>query len=103
MAGVLDAPVNAHFEHILEVGVDEMSWDDVDSPRETSFWPSVDEVRAYRRTVREVVLDVIRTHPALDAPIADAEPTWTNAQTRRGFRGLFRETHYRQKRCAASL
>ncbi len=28
VAGVLDKPVNAYFESIFEVGVDEMLWDD---------------------------------------------------------------------------
>ena len=29
VAGVLDKPVNAYFESIFEVGVDEMLWDDM--------------------------------------------------------------------------
>lgn len=29
VAGVLDRPVNAYFESIFEVGVDEMLWDDM--------------------------------------------------------------------------
>ena len=41
--------INSKLEAICAVGVDEMSWDDLDS--EHYDWPSVDEVRNYRQEV----------------------------------------------------
>ena len=38
---------------MFAVGVDEMSWDDLNDAHYD--WPSVDEVREYRKQVREVV------------------------------------------------
>lgn len=57
VAGLVDSPVNTHFEALLEVGVDENSWDDL-STDETE-WPELDEVHAYRAKVYTVVSDVI--------------------------------------------
>ncbi len=53
LAGLLQDRINAPFESVFAVGVDEMSWDDLD---ETHYvWPAVAEVMAYRNQVREVV------------------------------------------------
>ena len=53
LAGLIDERVNPRFESIFAVGVDEMSWDDLD---ERNYdWPTVAEVRAYRSQVRTVV------------------------------------------------
>lgn len=64
VAGVLDAPVNAYFESIFEVGVDEMLWDDMH--KNDMVWPTVAEVLAYRRAVYKTVSEVIATHPSLE-------------------------------------
>ncbi len=48
-SGVLDRGINPQFEALFEMGVDEMSWDDLSQSR--SDWPSVAEVQAYRREV----------------------------------------------------
>jgi 5-histidylcysteine sulfoxide synthase len=64
VAGVLDGPVNAHFEEIFEVGVDEMSWDDMSKNEMT--WPSLEAVIEYRRSVHDLIVELIKTHPALD-------------------------------------
>jgi hypothetical protein len=64
VAGVLDKPVNAYFESIFEVGVDEMLWDDM-LMREM-LWPTVREVHEYRKQVYKTVVDVIENHPSLD-------------------------------------
>jgi len=73
LAGLLDKRINARFESIFAVGVDEMSWDDLD---ETHYdWPRVDEVKAYRALVREAVDRVIQTAP-LSLPIAWDNPWW---------------------------
>lgn len=65
--------VNPAFESMFAIGVDEMSWDDLD---ERNYdWPSVDEVRQYRDQVREVVNTVIDTMP-LSLPITQSDPAW---------------------------
>ncbi|MCK9269931.1 MAG: 5-histidylcysteine sulfoxide synthase [Bacteroidales bacterium] len=74
LARLLDKRVNARFESIFAIGVDEMSWDDLD---ETHYeWPSVAEVRRYRKEVRQVVEELIATLP-LEMPITWTHPWWT--------------------------
>eukprot|EP00924_Labyrinthula_sp_SR-Ha-C_P012019 snap_masked-scaffold_26-processed-gene-2.32-mRNA-1 protein AED:0.00 eAED:0.00 QI:0/-1/0/1/-1/1/1/0/840 len=57
VAKLLPHGIDAHFEDIFEVGVDEMRWDDIST--ESKDWPSVREVRDYRveayKTVRRVI------------------------------------------------
>jgi len=43
---IIDKRINPRFESIFAIGVDEMSWDDLDEAHYD--WPSVEEVRAYR-------------------------------------------------------
>mmetsp|Transcript_148704 Transcript_148704/g.386633 ORF Transcript_148704/g.386633 Transcript_148704/m.386633 type:complete len:917 (+) Transcript_148704:94-2844(+) len=74
VAGVLDGPVNAYFESIFEVGVDEMLWDDMH--KNDMVWPTVDEVHAYRKEVYKVMCNVIATHPALDDSDGPITVTW---------------------------
>ncbi len=57
VAGLIDKPINAHFESIFETGVDEMSWDDLSKNK--MKWPSVEEVHSYRKQVYELVSKVI--------------------------------------------
>lgn len=49
--------INKKLESVCAVGVDEMSWDDLNS--ENYDWPSVDEVRIYRQQVYSLVNDLI--------------------------------------------
>ena len=63
VSGVLDKPVNAYFESIFEVGVDEMLWDDMH--KNDMLWPTVAEVHEYRKQVYNTVVDAIETHEAL--------------------------------------
>ncbi|MCG6932477.1 MAG: 5-histidylcysteine sulfoxide synthase [Gallionella sp.] len=65
--------INPEFEAMFAVGVDEMSWDDLDEARYD--WPSVGEVREYRKRVREVVDNLIQTIP-LALPINWDHPWW---------------------------
>jgi len=64
VSGVLDGPVNAYFESIFEVGVDEMLWDDMH--KNDMLWPAVSEVFEYRKDVYNTVVDAIMNHPSLD-------------------------------------
>src|SRR5699024_6958129 len=57
LARLLDARLEEHMESIFAVGVDEMSWDDLDDAHYD--WPSVADVQAYRDKVRAQVLDII--------------------------------------------
>jgi len=65
--------VNSRLEAICAVGVDEMSWDDLNS--EHYDWPSVDEVRIYRKQVYDLVLDLI-DNMELSLPITQDSLAW---------------------------
>jgi hypothetical protein len=56
--------VNAYFESIFEIGVDEMLWDDMH--KNDMLWPTVSEVHECRKQVYEPVANAIMTHPSLD-------------------------------------
>ncbi len=70
---IIDQRVNPRFESIFAIGVDEMSWDDLNEAHYD--WPSMDEVRAYRGTVRTLVDDLIKTMP-MTFPIGWDHPFW---------------------------
>nr|CCC89865.1 conserved hypothetical protein [Trypanosoma congolense IL3000] len=56
-AAGLSARINPRFEETFAVGVDEMSWDDLNEGHYD--WPSVEEVTEYRRAVRRHLDDMI--------------------------------------------
>jgi hypothetical protein len=65
---------NAKIEAMVAIGVDEMSWDDLD---ETHYnWPSIAELRAYRQQVKTQVIQFIQEMP-LELPISWGSPAWT--------------------------
>lgn len=49
--------INPLFESMFAIGVDEMSWDDLNDAHYD--WPSVDEVRIYRNQVKQSILALI--------------------------------------------
>jgi hypothetical protein len=61
LAGILKGSVHSYFESIFEVGVDEMSWDDMS--KNEMKWPEIAEVRDYRRQVFELVKVIIFEAP----------------------------------------
>ena len=73
MAKITNQRTNPRFESIFAVGVDEMSWDDLDAAHYD--WPTLAEVKAYRDTVRSVVDEALRTMP-LTMPIHWDHPFW---------------------------
>ena len=80
LAGLMSAPIDAHYEVLFETGVDEMSWDDLS--QSVTQWPAVAEVRAYRAKVYAAVKDLIQTHPGLASghdPILEDSPLWALA------------------------
>ena len=70
---VIQERINPEFESIFAVGVDEMSWDDIESTHYK--WPSVDALRVYRQRVKELVLQLIDALP-LSLPIDFESPLW---------------------------
>jgi 5-histidylcysteine sulfoxide synthase/putative 4-mercaptohistidine N1-methyltranferase len=72
-AKILDQRIHPKYESLFAIGVDEMSWDDLNDAHYD--WPSVDQMAAYRDKVREAVDRVIRTIP-LNMPITWNTPAW---------------------------
>jgi 5-histidylcysteine sulfoxide synthase len=73
LAGLISERINPRFESMFAVGVDEMSWDDLN---EANYeWPAVQAVRDYRNAVRRVVDRVIHDAP-LTTPIGWSKPWW---------------------------
>lgn len=73
LANLLDARIDPKLESQCAVGVDEMSWDDLD---DTHYdWPAVETVRAYRTKVRSAVDGLIDRLP-LTLPIGWDSPWW---------------------------
>lgn len=59
LAKVINERLNPRFESLFAVGVDEMSWDDLNDAHYD--WPTVAEVREYRRQVKTLMVDLIKT------------------------------------------
>ncbi len=73
IARVISRRINPLFESMFAVGVDEMSWDDLN---EANYdWPTPQEVKAYRDQVRVLIDDLIKTLP-LNLPITWESPWW---------------------------
>lgn len=65
--------VNPAFESIFAIGVDEMSWDDLD---DTHYdWPKFQDVVQFREEVKNVVIKFIEETP-LSLPIGWDSPLW---------------------------
>ncbi|WP_319381266.1 5-histidylcysteine sulfoxide synthase [Thiomicrorhabdus sp.] len=73
IAKLLPERVNPKFESMFAIGVDEMSWDDLNDAHYA--WPSVDEVRAYRKQVQAAVNEFIDT-VEFSFPIDWNSPLW---------------------------
>ncbi|WP_313565469.1 5-histidylcysteine sulfoxide synthase [Acinetobacter sp.] len=74
LSKLISERVNPHFESIFAIGVDEMSWDDLDEVHYD--WPSVQEVRDYRHQVRALILNILE-HAPLTLPLNWQNPWWT--------------------------
>jgi len=70
---IIENRLNANFESIFAIGVDEMMWDDTDTKRYS--WPAVQDVREYRDEVRTLVDNLIDTLP-LTLPITKDSSMW---------------------------
>jgi len=73
LARLLTNRINPRIESVCAVGVDEMSWDDLNSNHYD--WPSVSEVRDYRDAVR-VAIDRLISEMPLTLPIDFNSAFW---------------------------
>ena len=74
LSGLVEQRINPQFESMFAIGVDEMSWDDLNEMHYD--WPVVSEVKAYRKQVKKIINELINTAP-LTLPIDWQNPWWT--------------------------
>ena len=65
--------VDPSLESLFAIGVDEMSWDDLNDDHHD--WPEVARVRAYRDRVRQLVGDYIKA-ASFSLPVGRKSPLW---------------------------
>lgn len=70
---VIDTRIDPHLESMFAIGVDEMSWDDMQ--QEHYRWPTVSQAKAYREAVKTKIVHLIQTQP-LTLPITWDDPFW---------------------------
>ncbi|MGB4467291.1 MAG: 5-histidylcysteine sulfoxide synthase [Azovibrio sp.] len=73
LAGLVQARIDPRLESMFAIGVDEMSWDDLDEAHYD--WPTVAQVQAYRDEVRTTLDGIIR-HAPLTLPLDWNNPWW---------------------------
>mgnify|MGYP000932203486 CR=1 FL=1 len=73
VAGIITERIDPHIEFTCAIGVDEMSWDDLNPAHYQ--WPTVAEVREYRVKVRALIDDLIMSKD-LQLPITWESPFW---------------------------
>ena len=73
LAKIIDERIDPVLESIFAVGVDEMSWDDLNETHYT--WPTLTETQSYRDKVYALVSALIDSLP-LDLPIGFDSPWW---------------------------
>eukprot|EP01116_Phalansterium_solitarium_P011028 TRINITY_DN2663_c0_g1_i2.p1 TRINITY_DN2663_c0_g1~~TRINITY_DN2663_c0_g1_i2.p1 ORF type:complete len:756 (-),score=182.84 TRINITY_DN2663_c0_g1_i2:466-2733(-) len=66
--------VNPHFESLFAVGVDEMSWDDMDEDR--YVWPPMNEVWEFRKNVHKQIVDIITDPARMQIPVPEGINCW---------------------------
>ncbi len=73
LAKMIDERIDPELESIFAVGVDEMSWDDLNDKHYD--WPSLEETQYYRDRVYAIVNDTI-DKLSLELPITEDSPWW---------------------------
>lgn len=73
LAKIINDRVDPKLESTFAVGVDEMSWDDLNEKHYE--WPTVAQTQEYRNRVYDVVNEVIDQLP-LELPITEDSPWW---------------------------
>ena len=74
LAGLIEQRIDPKLESMFAIGVDEMSWDDLDDAHYD--WPTAVEVKAYRQKLKQAINKIIITAP-LVLPIDWQNPWWT--------------------------
>lgn len=74
IAGIISERINPGYESMFAVGVDEMSWDDLNEAHYD--WPQPEQVKAYRDQVRSLVDRLISKLPAPQGGITWDSPWW---------------------------
>ena len=70
---LIEDNIDEHIESMMAIGVDEMSWDDLNAANYD--WPPVADVYHYRDQVKDLVLGLI-DHLPLSLPIDWQDPFW---------------------------
>ena len=73
LAGVIEKRINPDFESMFAIGVDEMTWDDLNEKHYQ--WAEVSEVRDYRVAVKNLITQLIKTLP-MTLPLTQNSPWW---------------------------
>lgn len=73
LGNFINQRISEKFESMFAVGVDEMSWDDLNDNHYD--WPSVENVRQYRSKVRKQI-DQLIANMSLDLPITQDSLAW---------------------------
>lgn len=73
VAKIINYRVDKQIESMFAIGVDEMSWDDLNE--DNYDWPSVEAVYDYRNKVRKIVDELIANLP-LEIPVKWEDPFW---------------------------
>ena len=73
LANIIKQRINPEYESIFAIGVDEMSWDDLNHKHYS--WPTYEQTKAYRDGVKEIVLDLI-DNLEFTLPINWDSPMW---------------------------
>ncbi len=73
LAKIISQRIDPRLESIFAVGVDEMSWDDLDERHYS--WPTLQETQRYRDRLKSIINQLIDTMP-LTLPITDDSPWW---------------------------
>lgn len=73
LAGLITERINPKYESMFAVGVDEMSWDDLNNKHYD--WPTIQETKAYRSQVKKMIENLILELP-LSIPINWESDFW---------------------------
>lgn len=73
LATILSERIDPKLESLFAIGVDEMSWDDLNDQHYS--WPTLEETQSYRDSLRRIINQLIDTLP-LTLPITDDSPWW---------------------------
>lgn len=77
MAGLIEKGIDEKLDHLFAVGVDPNTPQDLEV---SDFWPSIDTVRAYRKTIYDIVHRVI-DEANLEETIRPESPLWSIMMT----------------------